>query len=295
MATAGKDTQNKELNALFRSLGELDDEGIQWREQNDLLRSDLIPFLNSLWFPTTLRLYGSEAEDLKCYFPDDVGDVDIMIFQDSDNCTIEEEMLEYSTENPLHVKIKGADHPLFTSCLVEGTQYVATSALKNFDRAIFVDLSHMYIMGKIMSAVVNPQLFRFYMTNDIISPAVTVYFARTSSSYSEMLEAHKASIDPFPNFDPALFEFVAIFVCRSLEVDYTRQLADRLNSFWQYWKTSLSSLLCNTSANTLLQDVIALTADLFIQFMTILEEIYGESWLDQIEIKPKKGLGSSSD
>ena len=286
MATAGKDTQSKELNALFRSLGELDEEGKQRREQNHLF-SESMQFFNTLWFPTTFRLYGSEAEDLKCYFPDDVGDMDIMIFQDSDNCIIDEEILEYLPENPLHVRIKAADHPLFKSCLVEDTGYVATSALKNFDRAIFStsNASRFITVWKMISTLMNPQICRVFMTNDIISPAITLHMASSFGSLSEMLEAYKGSTDPLPNFDPAACELFAIIVCIIFEIDYTRELADRLNDFWQLCKTSLCSL-AYSSTNTIWQDTIGSTGDLFMELITIfLEEIYGERWLAIIVCK----------
>ena len=278
MATAGKDTQSKELNALFRSLGELDEEGKQRREYNHTF-SEMIQFLNTFWFPTTFRLYGSEAEDLKCYFPDDFGDMDIMIFQDSDNCIIDEELLEYLPENPLHVRIKAADHPLLKSCLVEDTEYVATSALKNFDRAIFStsDASQYITFWKMLSTLANPRVARLFMTNDIISPAVTLNIVSSFASVSEMLDAYKGSTDPLPNFDPASFELLAIIVCTIFEVDYTRELADRLNDFWQLFKTSLCSLVY-TSTNMIWQDAFGLAADLLMELMTSLEEIYGERW-----------------
>ena len=86
---------------------------------------------------TLLRPYGSAAEDLKCIEPDDVGDVDIVIYPESNNLTIHEELIEYLPENPMHVRIKGADHPVLKSCLVEDTEYVATSVLKTFHPAIY--------------------------------------------------------------------------------------------------------------------------------------------------------------
>ena len=85
----------------------------------------------------THRLYGSEAEDLKCYKLGDVGDEDIMIFPTSDNLLIDDELIEYLPEHPLHVRIKGVNHPVLQSCLVGDTEYVATSALKNFHPAIY--------------------------------------------------------------------------------------------------------------------------------------------------------------
>lgn len=54
------------------------------------------------------------------------------VFPDSEDLIINEERLEYSHENTLHVRIKGGDHPVLKSCVVEGTEYVATSILKTF-------------------------------------------------------------------------------------------------------------------------------------------------------------------
>ena len=128
MAATGRDVQSQELNALFQFLGELDEDDKLWKEQSHFV-SEIILLFKPLWLPMEFRVYGSEAEDLKCYFSNDTGDIDIIIFQDSDDCIIYEEMLEYSPENLMHVRIKGADHPLFKSCLVEDTQYLETSAL----------------------------------------------------------------------------------------------------------------------------------------------------------------------
>ena len=82
-----------------------------------------------------LQLYGSSAEDLRVdVFPD----IDVMIFPTEDELMIDDELIEYCfPSNPLHVKIRGTGHPVLQSCLAENTDYVATSALKNFHPAIF--------------------------------------------------------------------------------------------------------------------------------------------------------------
>ena len=80
------------------------------------------------------QLYGSSAEDLH------VGvspDFDFMIFPTADESMIDDELIEYFPSNPLYVRIRGTGHPVLQSCLAENTEYVATSALKNFHPAIF--------------------------------------------------------------------------------------------------------------------------------------------------------------
>ena len=81
-----------------------------------------------------IQLYGSSVEDLNV---DPIPDYDVMIFPTSDNLTIDDELIKYLPSNAMHVRIKGADHPLLQSCLVDNTGYVPTSALKNFHPAIY--------------------------------------------------------------------------------------------------------------------------------------------------------------
>ena len=52
----------------------------------------------------------------------------------------------------MHVKIKVADYPILQSCLVEGTEYVATSALKNFHSAIY-GRSDSYLVNLLIRAL----------------------------------------------------------------------------------------------------------------------------------------------
>ena len=80
------------------------------------------------------QLYGSSAEDLHV---DVLPDFDFMIFPTADGSMIDDELIEYFPSNPLYVRIRGTAHPVLQSCLAENTEYVATSALKNFHPAIF--------------------------------------------------------------------------------------------------------------------------------------------------------------
>ena len=154
MAWAGYDEKTQELSLQFKSLGEQNDAENE-REHGQMiffyvLKQYLKDQEKDTENDTLLRTYGSAAEDLKCIEPDDVGDVDIVIYPDSNNLTIHEELIEYLPENPMHVRIIGADHPVLKSCLVEDTEYVATSVLKTFHPAIY---------GRSVSNVLNIIIF----------------------------------------------------------------------------------------------------------------------------------------
>ena len=97
--------------------------------------------------------YRSAAKNLQSYDHFDAGDVDFMIFTNSDNLLIQDEMLEYLHENPLHVRIKGGDHPMLQSFLVKDTEYVATVALKDFSLEMF---------GSFVSCMTDFMILFFY-------------------------------------------------------------------------------------------------------------------------------------
>ncbi|KAM7426246.1 hypothetical protein ABFA07_022441 [Porites harrisoni] len=154
MASAGYDEKTQELSLQFKSLGEQNDAQKSRAHEQMVLFYFLKQYLKDLLKDTEndilFRPYGSVAENLKCIEPDDVGDVDIVIYPNSDNLMIHEELIEYLPENPMHVRIKGADHPVLKSCLVEDTEYVATSVLKTF---------HPEIYGSLMTTVVDIIIF----------------------------------------------------------------------------------------------------------------------------------------
>ena len=193
MASAGYDEKTQELSLQFKSLGEQNDaqkssghEQMVWFYFLTKLLKDLLKDTeNDILF----RPYGSVAEDLKCIEPDDVGDVDIVIYPDSNNLMIHKELIEYLPENPMHVRIKGADHPVLKSCLVEDTEYVATSVLKTFHPAIY-GRSVSNVLNSIIFAIAGPLMMMmtpepssllestYQLKNKEASPALTFSFSR---------------------------------------------------------------------------------------------------------------------
>ncbi|XP_078342257.1 uncharacterized protein LOC144628079 [Oculina patagonica] len=202
-----------------------------------------------------LRSYGSAAEDLKCHEPYDLGDMDIMIFPNSDNLMIYEELFEYSLENPLHVRIKGSDHPVLQSCVVEDTEYVAISALKNFHPAVFgceapdmVDIAtrtFQTLFRKEFSPIAEGSL-----KNIASSPAVTLDFVKSLENASEKWETLKDTTLNIPVLGAGEMEWIASIMCRFKGIDYTRHHAEVLRD-----------IMCDTNPMTCLQKLSAFPED----------------------------------
>ena len=117
------------------------------------------------------QICGSTAERLLCKKVGKVGDVDIMIFPSSDSLLIHHELIEYLPEHPLHVRIKGVDHPVLKSCLVDDTEYVATAALKKFHPTIFPDRSELQKVLEVSRSILP---LHSHVTNQVTSPAATL-------------------------------------------------------------------------------------------------------------------------
>ena len=188
--------KTQELSSILKSLGngKKHDEYF-WnmlRAFSELLSKRL---KNHIMF----RPYGSAVENLICREPDDAGDLDVTIVPTSDNMMIYDELIEYLPKHPMHVRIKAVDHPVLQSCLVGDTEYVATSALKNFHPAIYGRLAEllpgllqMMSQGKFLSTL---PFTSFHTNNNTTSPAITLNFATllqsgmktTSENYFQLL------------------------------------------------------------------------------------------------------------
>ena len=247
MDATGEGAKSQELNFIFKSLGEQGKEAhMVWKERHEHVSSYVLERLSELLSKTstnriTVRPYGSAAEDLKCLEPNDIGDVDIMIFPNSDNLMINEELLEYSLDNPLHVRITGGNHPVLQSCLVEDTEYVATSALKNFHPAIYGSASpHLADrITRVFQAMPGGKLspisqVKAHLKNTASSPAVTVNYAL--QSFGTISENRKGLNDQrnVSYVDPAEWEWMAHLNCVARGIDYSRQHAELLSDFLQF-------------------------------------------------------------
>ena len=207
---ARKDQEFQELDEIFKSLAIRNNRFRPIYKNRDFSFSPP-NILEMIWsacstisqtfldVPIKIQPCGSLAEDFD-YRQDfeDLGDFDLMISPTSENIMIYDEMIEYLPENPVHVRIKGADHPLLQSCLVEGTEYVATSALKSFHPAIYGSL------GEVLSSMVgldtwmaqdrvfshpNLPFISFHLVkNSVTSPAITVAMAVSTAKASAFFE-----------------------------------------------------------------------------------------------------------
>ena len=195
---AREDFGSEELKFIFKSLAEKGEDARLYEKGNKYLSSHLPQYLTSKLEKTensiVIKAYGSVAEELACYEPCDVGDVDLMIFPNSPKLTIHEERLVYSHESPLHVRIRGSHHSVLQHCLVEHTEYVATSAVKNFHPAIFgyispklVNVTSRAILALSSLETLSP-IVTASMKNKTTSPALTLNFSQSLGTVSHLLK-----------------------------------------------------------------------------------------------------------
>ena len=236
MAASVHDTDYQELNVVFKSLGERGKEAEVKKEYTDHVVSLFLQQLSEYLSKTTanrimVRPYGSAAEDLKSLVPDDYGDVDIMVFPTSDNCLVHEELLEYSPGNPLHAKIKGRDHPVFHSCLVADTDYLATSALKNFHPAIYGSAapgllklleSCVRALPREGEGVYDWEPDKETEDRKKISPAITVELRQSfETAVKQMQKMEESQI--WQGVDVAQWEWFVKALCDIKGTEYTRE------------------------------------------------------------------------
>ena len=242
MATTDKDAKTQELNSLFRSLGERGEEGELWKDHAENIAGHLLQQFTEFAGQTSenkivLRPYGSAAEDLKRIDPDDVGDVDIVIFPNSENLIIHDEMIEYLPENPMHVRVKGVEHPVLQSCLVEGTEYIATSAIKNFHPAVYGPsapymLDFLTRFVQVMSRKKLGTIVAQWENNEV-SPALQINYTQSFGSFSK--EVERAN-DPqhWLNFDPVEWEWLIHMLWSSSKTRYTREHAKIITEYLEF-------------------------------------------------------------
>ena len=228
--------KTEDLNFVFKALAERGKEGKLHKEYNEKYTSDFLQLLsfqlNKTGNHVILKAYGSAAEDLKCYECHDLGDMDIMIFPNSDNLTIHEELLEHSVGNPLHVRIKGSNHPVLQSCLVDDTAYVATSTLKNFHPAIFGSEAPWIVHAttRIFQSFLREEFSPIVtggLSNHCRSPAITLNLSRALAITPEQQKIMENEALNFPfNLSAVDIEWMISMLFRFKGIDYTRQHAE---------------------------------------------------------------------
>lgn len=143
MAGIDQEEALPEFDIVLNVLGERQrtEEAHAHNEHSEHLTRSLLEMLTKEYGDRlTFRIYGSTAEDLKCLEPDNLGDVDIMVFPNF--ILIDDKLIEYSRDNPLYVRIKGSNDFVLQNCLAKDTEYVSTSALRSFDPVIYGDFAH---------------------------------------------------------------------------------------------------------------------------------------------------------
>jgi len=153
---------------------------------------------------------------------------------------VHEELLEYSPENPLHAKIKGRDHPLFQSCLVEDTDYVATSALKNFHSAIYgsaaprlLDLLKLCLKAlRREDLTLSPEGVYIWENEETweTSPAFSVLLRQSFETVVEQMQKMKESQN-WQGLDVAQLEWISKALCDAKGTEYTREQAEVLSDY----------------------------------------------------------------
>lgn len=186
MAATDHEEALQEFDIVLKVLGErqrTEDAHAHNEHSEHLTRSLLDMLTKEYGYRLTFRIYGSTAEDLKCLELANLGDVDIMVFPNF--ILIDDKLIEYSRDNPLYVRIKGSNDFVLQNCLAKDTEYVSTSALRNFDPVIYGDFAHN--IGQVMPAeeFVNGlgalMKCTCYLEENKSTPAipVSVYFGQT--------------------------------------------------------------------------------------------------------------------
>lgn len=237
MAESVHDTDYQGLNFVFKSLGERGKEAEVKKEYSDHVVTFVLQQLSEYLSKNTAnrimaRPYGSAAEDLKSLVPDDYGDMDIMVFPTSENCLVHEQLLEYSPNNPLHAKIKGRDHPVFQSCLVADTDYLATSALKNFHPAIYGRAAPglLDFLKRCLRALSREGEGVYDWKNKKSSPAFTVELQQSFQTAVEQVQKMEES-QILQGVDVAQWEWFLKALCDVKGTEYTREHTEVLSDF----------------------------------------------------------------
>ena len=244
MAAARQHVDEGDLNFVFKRLGERGKEAELVKKKNDHVVGPIFEQLTEYSMKLTenqviVRPYGSAAEDLKCLSPDDYGDTDVMVFPSSEALLIHEEMVDHPLESPLRVRIRAGDHPVLQSCLVEDTEYLATSALKNFHPAIYGSivskLFDYFTRSWSVFSKDDPEQFLPIVAswkNEKTSPAFSIHCMESVDTFQRQLE-NMTEAKRLHSLNSAEYEWFVSAICRARGVEYTREHAAVLDEYLQ--------------------------------------------------------------
>ena len=254
MAPTEGDVNTQELNVILKTLAKRGNEGTKWKAHTENVIFYILQQLSERLTLTSenrivFQPYGSAAEDLKCIESYDLGDVDVVIFPNSENTMIYEELIEYLPEHPLHVRIIGVDHPVLHSCLVDDTDHVATSALKNFHPAIYGSSAPEIaeLTTRAIKQIASQEEFSSilqstsHLTNSAKSPAVTLNFAQPLGCLSEKPLKDQQDVSEIYT---AEWEWLVHLLFRETGTRYTREHAEVVADITQVMNELGKTLKC---------------------------------------------------
>lgn len=141
-------SSNEDLNSYFQSMSECAQEETDWNLNSKFLITK-IKLLSKLTSqetssnPVEFDVFGSSAEDLKFCLPNDIGDIDIMVYPVHEEAIIDDSVIEMvDGVSPVFVRLRGSNHPVLQHCMSGNSKFVSTSFLKEFHSNIFGEKTH---------------------------------------------------------------------------------------------------------------------------------------------------------
>ena len=227
---------DKELNEFFQEMSREDEQGKSWSKYVETWVQELISYLSSL-FKLPQVSFGSTSEGLRCYTPHDIGDFDLMLFPSREEMLLSIDHLHDIPECPGFVHIHGIGHPVLKNCLHQDTEYVATSALKDFHPSVFGQASALLqavpTVIKGLSIHMDPNEVAIKLANSCQSaPAVTVDFAQSYSNFHEQLQDTRGL--EINERNRWFYEFVALQMCRFQGIEFGEKEQFIVEFFMKY-------------------------------------------------------------
>lgn len=198
---ASKNYSDSDLNDYFEAMSFQDQEEKSWQEYTDFLLSKLENVASSFrnqQIPIAIGAFGSSVEKLRIISPENIGDVDFMVFSLADETRITESIMEYSfPDDPVFVRLRGKDHPILQHCLAENSDYVASAALKVFHPKVFGDSEGFFnLLPKIFQKIQDiPSYEVACAVQSTPGPSIQWDFSQTRSSLHERIAEVKGYSD----------------------------------------------------------------------------------------------------